>query len=218
MAAINGIDTVIFDLDGTLLDTIADLAASTNHALGQMGYPVRTTDEIRRFVGNGNRMLIKRAAPEGISEDDYERTFQLFCDHYMLHCAEQTVPYEGIQELLDGLARRGYKMGIVSNKLQAGVSELAARFFGRHISVAIGEGPDTRRKPAPDCVIRAMELLGTTPQRALYVGDSEVDLQTAANAGTRIVSVSWGFRSRDQLLALNPAYLIDRPEELLGLI
>lgn len=218
MAAINGIDTIIFDLDGTLLDTIADLATSTNHALARMGYPLRTTSEIRRFVGNGNRMLLRRATPEGISDDELEKTFQIFSEHYLLHCAEKTAPYEGIPELLEELSRRGLRMGIVSNKLQEGVTELAAKFFGKHISVAIGEGPHARRKPAPDCVLRAMELLSTTAEHTLYVGDSEVDLQTAANALTRIVSVSWGFRSREQLLAHNPAYLIDAPEELLTLI
>lgn len=218
MSTISGIDTIIFDLDGTLLDTIADLATSTNHALCQMGYPPRSIAEIRRFVGNGNRMLLKRATPDDISDDDLEKTFQIFSEHYLLHCAEKTAPYEGITELLEELSRRGFRMGIVSNKLQEGVTELAAKFFGRHISVAIGEGPDTRRKPAPDCVFRAMELLGTTAEHALYVGDSEVDLQTAANALTRIVSVTWGFRSREQLLAHNPSYLIDRPEDLLTLI
>ena len=218
MAALSGIDTIIFDLDGTLLDTIADLATSTNYALSQMGYPVHPVSNIRRFVGNGIRMLVKRAVPEGISDNEYEQTFQIFRDHYVVHCALQTTPYEGIPELLDELAKRGYKLGIVSNKLQPAVTDLARHFFDRHIRVAIGEGPNTRRKPAPDSVLRAMSLLNTTAEHTLYVGDSEVDLQTAANAGTRIVSVSWGFRSREQLLALNPPYLIDHPKELLNLI
>lgn len=212
------VDTIVFDLDGTLLDTIGDLAASTNYALCAKGYPQRTVGEIRQMVGNGIRKLVLRAVPEATSESDYEETFGLFRAHYLKHCAELTRPYEGITELVARLAERSYKMAIVSNKLQPAVSELAARFFDPYIQCAIGESPGTPRKPDPTALRQALEALGSTPATTLYVGDSEVDMATGHNAGVEVVSCSWGFRSREALAALNPRYLIDKPEELLHLL
>lgn len=218
MESITGKDSIIFDLDGTLLDTIADLAASTNYALSTKGYPTHPIDDIRRFVGNGIRVLVKRAAPGDISPTDYEETFAIFRRHYVDHCAELTRPYPGIPSLLSDLKQRGYKLAIVSNKLQPAVTILAQRFFRDQITVAIGEGPSTRRKPAPDSVLQAIGKLHTTPSRTLYVGDSEIDIETASRARTSIVSVSWGFRKRETLQSLNPRFLIDRPSQLLQIL
>lgn len=208
-------DIVIFDLDGTLLDTLADLASSVNYALRRHGLPERPTHEIRHFLGNGIRSLMRCAVPEGTDEGLSETAFQTFREHYVQHCMDRTCPYPGIMETLAGLKRRGVRMAIVSNKLQPAVSELSAHFFHDFITIAVGESETVRRKPHPDAVIRAMYDLGGTPQQTLYVGDSEVDIETARRAAVPCVSVTWGFRDEDYLRSLSPDVLIHRPEELL---
>lgn len=208
------ITTIIFDLDGTLLDTLQDLAAAVNHALASHGLPLRNETEVRSFLGNGIRSLVERAVPEGLTGEKFEQVFETFRTYYMEHCQDRTQPYEGILPLIKQLHKRGYKMGIVSNKVDAAVQELNDRFFKTYIETAVGESPTVRRKPCPDAVLAALRRLGSSPAEAVYVGDSEVDLATAENAGLPCVSVLWGFRDHDFLLAHGATRCIARPEEL----
>lgn len=209
---------IIFDLDGTLTDTLCDLMLSTNFALREMGWAERTLDEVRMFVGNGVRRLMEQAVPEDTEEEEFEECFRIFQEHYVEHCQDHTGLYAGIPELLSELRARGYKLGIVSNKLQAGVDELYRTFFQDTIQVAIGERPDVRRKPMPDMVNLALKELGVTAEESIYVGDSEVDMATARNAGLPCISVLWGFRDQDYLREIGAFRMVSKPEEILDLV
>ena len=209
-------NTFIFDLDGTLLNTLDDLAASVNYALRTHGMPERTLDEVRSFVGNGVRLLMERAIPEGSANPRFEETFATFRAYYMEHSLDKTRPYEGIPEMIHALKQRGCRLAVVSNKFYAATQELIRHFFPE-ITVAIGEheAEGIRKKPAPDTVFEALRQLGVGKEKAVYVGDSDVDLQTARNSGLPCISVLWGFRNRDFLLAHGATTFISRPEELL---
>lgn len=209
---------VIFDLDGTLLNTLEDLRDGVNHALRLQNYPERSLEEVQRFVGNGIRKLIERAVPKGTGEEEKEKVFQEFRSYYTSHCRIKTRPYEGIMELLQLLKQNHIAMAIVSNKNDAAVKELSRYYFADYIDVAIGEREGIRKKPAPDSVFEAMRLLGVEKEQAVYVGDSDVDRETAANAGLACVSVTWGFREEEMLRELQPEYLIKKPEELIGVV
>ncbi len=216
------LDTVVFDLDGTLLDTLNDLANSVNYALAKHRLPTRTIPEVRRFLGNGIRYLMKKSVGDNMQDDcEFEPVFQSFRSHYVEHCLDTTQPYPGIMPLLKALKQRGIKMAIVSNKLHPAVQELAHRFFEGYISSAVGESLTVRRKPNPDAVLAALNELGSTPNNAIYVGDSEVDLETSKNAGLRCALVTWGFRDESFLrslpLATNTQF-IHHPDELLKLL
>jgi haloacid dehalogenase superfamily, subfamily IA, variant 3 with third motif having DD or ED/haloacid dehalogenase superfamily, subfamily IA, variant 1 with third motif having Dx(3-4)D or Dx(3-4)E len=208
---------IIFDLDGTLLDTLEDLKDSLNVALNRKSLPERTLEEVRQFVGNGIHKLIERAVPEGTFEEVVEQVFQDFRSYYLEHCEDKTCAYPGIPELLEELERREISVAIVSNKADAAVRELAKTYFPK-VRVAIGEREGIARKPAPDSVFEAMRLLGVSEEEALYVGDSDVDIATAKNAGLPCVSVTWGFRREELLRSLNPAHIIHQPMELLSLL
>ena len=209
-------DTYIFDLDGTLLDTLQDLATSVNYTLRQHDMPEHSIDDIRRFVGNGVRKLMERAVPDGAQNPLFESAFATFRQYYMQHSLDTTRPYDGIPEMLDELKRRGCLIAVVSNKMMAATQELIAHFFPQ-IEVAIGEheAEGIRKKPAPDTVREALRQLGVTTKNAVYVGDSDVDIETAYNSGLPCISVLWGFRDRDFLLSHGATTLISRPEELL---
>ena len=209
---------IIFDLDGTLTDTLYDLKESTNYALRKMGWPERTIDEVRQFVGNGVRRLMERAVPSDAEELEFSECFQLFQEHYVEHCQDHTDLYPGIAELLHELKRRGYKMAIVSNKMQPGVDELYDSFFKGLIDVALGERAGWLRKPYPDMVYAALERLGVTAEEAVYVGDSEVDMATARNAGLPCISVLWGFRDRDYLKEIGAFQMVETPADILELV
>ena len=209
------IKAVIFDLDGTLLDTLEDLKNAVNYALRTMDMPERTLDEVRRFVGNGVRNLMLRAVPEGDSNPKFEETFALFKSYYGEHCKENTGAYRGILPLMEELKARDVKMAIVSNKIDFAVKELNEEYFGQYTSAAIGEMENVARKPAPDTVLKAMRELGVEACDCIYVGDSDVDIQTAKNSGMPCVSVTWGFRDREFLIENGAQILIDRPDELL---
>lgn len=213
-------DTVIFDLDGTLMDTLEDLAAAVNEILRRHGYPVRSIGEVRRIVGNGLRQTLTLCLPEGTAEAVVEELLPEFADYYQSHCQIRTKPYDGIEETLAELCRRGYKLAIVSNKRDAAVKTLRDDRFREYVPVAIGENESAgiRKKPAPDTVYQALKELGGSRERAIYVGDSEVDKKTADNAGLPCISVDWGFRDREELEKLSPDYLISRPEELLEIL
>ncbi len=208
-------DTYIFDLDGTLLSTLDDLAASTNYALRRHGMPEHTLDEVRWMVGNGVRLLIERATPGGASNPQFDSVFATFRSHYVEHSLDTTRPYPGIMEMLTELKRRGRRIAVVSNKFYAATQELCRHFFGDTVEVAIGERENIRRKPAPDTVIEALRQLGVGPEGAVYVGDSEVDVATARNSGLPCISVLWGFRDRDFLTEHGATTFITSPEEIL---
>lgn len=191
--------TVIFDLDGTLLDTLQDLADAVNYALRKEGMPERTIDEVRQFVGNGVRLLMIRAVPGGESNPLFEETFAQFKEYYGEHCNDNTKPYEGMIELLETLKSKGYSVAIVSNKIDFAVKELSVLYFKGIVPVAIGEKEGVRRKPAPDTVREALKELGRTAEEAVYVGDSDVDIETAKNADMPCISVLWGFRDLEFL-------------------
>ena len=210
-------NTYIFDLDGTLLDTLGDLAAATNYALRQHGMPEHSIDDVRRFVGNGVRKLMERAIPDGAHNPDFEATFATFRQYYMQHSLDTTQPYEGISETLAALKARGCRLAVVSNKMMAATQELCQHFFPDTIEVAIGENEAAgiRKKPAPDTVYAALDVLGEGKGNAVYVGDSDVDIQTAANAGLPCISVLWGFRDKAFLTENGAKTFISTPSELL---
>ena len=210
-------NTYIFDLDGTLLDTLGDLAAATNYALRQHGMPEHSIDDVRRFVGNGVRKLMERAIPNGAHNPDFEATFATFRQYYMQHSLDTTQPYEGISETLAALKAKGCRLAVVSNKMMAATQELCQHFFPDTIEVAIGENEAAgiRKKPAPDTVYAALDALGVGKGNAVYVGDSDVDIQTAANAGLPCISVLWGFRDKAFLTENGAKTFISTPSELL---
>lgn len=214
----NNIKAVIFDLDGTLLNTLEDLTDSVNASLGQFGFPTRKIEEVRTFVGNGIHKLIERAVPEGSTENEIENVFDAFREHYLVHCQDKTKPYDGISSMLDTLIQMGYALAIVSNKADAAVKKLSADYFSNQITVAIGEKEGVKRKPAPDSVYEALRELGVAKEEAIYVGDSDVDIATAKNAGLPCISVTWGFREEAFLNAMKPDYLIHTPEEIFKIL
>ncbi len=208
-------DTYIFDLDGTLLCTLEDLAASTNYALRKNGMPEHSIDEIRMFVGNGVKKLMQRAIPNGENNPKFEQTYALFRQHYLEHNLDTTHPYEGIPELLAELKRRGKHLAIVSNKFYTATQELARHFFPDTIEVAIGERETIKKKPAPDTVIEALKQLGVTAERAVYIGDSDVDIMTAKNCNLPCISVLWGFREKNFLIEHGGTTFVHHPKEIL---
>ena len=214
--------TIIWDLDGTLMDTLLDLMCSVNYALEKHGMPVRTYQEIRSFVGNGVKRLLELSVPDGLNNPSFEEVFADFKSHYIVHCQDQTGLYEGIAETLKELKARGIRMAVVSNKLQSGVTELfesQVRTVGKeeticlkdYIEVAIGERPEMARKPAADMVNKAFEEMGIGKQDAVYIGDSEVDLATARNSGLPCISVLWGFRDKDFLKQQGAEVFVENP-------
>ncbi|MDD6842677.1 MAG: HAD-IIIA family hydrolase [Prevotellaceae bacterium] len=207
--------TFIFDLDGTLLNTLNDLAASTNHALLTNGMAERSIDEVRQFVGNGVRLLIERAVEPGTDKATIDRVFADFKTHYMHHSLDTTRPYDGIMDMLHELRHRGIRIAVVSNKLYAATRELCHHFFADTVEVAIGEKEGIRRKPSPDTVIEAMLELGVDKADAVYVGDSDVDIATAKNCGMPCISVLWGFRDKDFLIEHGAQTFVSHPSELL---
>lgn len=213
-------NTVIFDLDGTLMDTLEDLANAVNEILRRNGYPVRTIQEVRRIVGNGLRQTLTLCLPEGTDTEVIDKLLPEFASYYQENCRIKTKPYDGITDTLRELCARGYKLAIVSNKRDEAVKTLNEEWFQAYVKVAIGENESAgiRKKPAPDTVYQALTELGSEKEDAVYVGDSEVDKMTADNAGLPCISVDWGFRDRDELIKLEPAYLISRPEELLEIL
>ena len=208
--------TYIFDLDGTLLSTLNDLAASTNYALRWAGMPERTIEEVRMFVGNGIKLLMERAIPEGVNNPKFEETYAKFREHYMEHNLDTTRPYDGVPELLHELKRRGKHLAIVSNKFYAATQDLAKHFFPDTIEVAIGERENIRKKPAPDTVLEALRQLNVSKEDAVYIGDSDVDIMTAKNCGLPCISVLWGFRDKDFLIEHGGSLFVDKPIEILS--
>ena len=206
--------TVIFDFDGTLLVTLEDLTDAVNYALEAYKMPLRTIEEVRNFVGNGVRNLMLQAVPDGEKNPSFEEIFSLFKEYYGEHCNDKTGPYKGILELMEELRKQGYVMGIVSNKIDSAVKELNSMYFADYIQVAIGEKEGVQRKPAPDTVFAALQELGMEKETAIYIGDSEVDLATARNAGIPCISVLWGFREREFLEECGADMFAETPKDI----
>ena len=211
-------NTVIFDLDGTLLNTLDDLTDSVNFALGEMGYPLHTADEVRMMVGNSVIYLIEQALPDGTDKEIFDKTLALFESHYQTNMRNKTAPYDGVMQMLDKLSTEGYKLAVVSNKPDVFTQELVGELFGKYIPLAIGRSETIARKPAPDMLELAIKQLGSDPDSTVYVGDSEVDVETSINAGVDCVGCLWGFRDRETLESAGAEYIISSTDELVGLI
>lgn len=209
---------VIFDLDGTLLNTLGDLRAATNHALEVRGLPPHSMEEIRQFIGNGIRLLIRRAMPEGTPEAEIDAALDDFKAYYAAHIHDRTVPYDGIPQLLTALRKRGIKVAVLSNKIDSASQQLIEYFFPGKTDVVFGEHVGVPRKPDPTSCRIVMQQLGVQPEQVLYVGDSGTDMQTAKNAGLYAVGVTWGFRSKEVLLKYGADVLVHRPEQILQIL
>lgn len=226
-------NAIIWDLDGTLMDTIVDLKNAVNYALRLNGMEERSLDEVRQFVGNGVRRLVELAVPETMERGKqnpelFEKVFSDFKTYYVEHCQDNTGLYEGIAEALKALKEKGIRMAVVSNKLQQGVTELAnsdVHTVGKndalrlcdYMDATIGERPEMARKPAPDMVLKALEELGVEKDDAVYIGDSEVDVQTARNSGLQCISVLWGFRDIDLLKEYGADVFVDKPMQIVSM-
>ena len=209
---------IIFDMDGTLLDSLTDLQNTLNYCFRKVGFQERTYEEVRSFVGNGLKTLIERAVPAGTSMEKTEEILAMFKPHYMEHCTDFTAPYDGVKEMLKELKEAGYEMAIVSNKADEALKVLGKQFFGEYIDIAIGERAGMNKKPAPDLVYLAMEQLGAKAENTVYVGDSEVDYQTAINSGLKCISVLWGFRDKELLKEYGADCFAAIPEDVVKMI
>ena len=205
--------TILFDLDGTLLDTLDDLTDAVNRSLVRYGLPQRSRAEVRAFLGNGARYLMEHAAP-GLEAERFDALLRDYKADYDANCCVRTAPYPGIDALLQTLRAAGCRTGIISNKPDSAVQPLYERFFADTMDTAVGEREGIRRKPAPDAVLAAMERLGASPEQTLYVGDTEVDLETARNAGVDCAAVTWGFREVEQLEAAGAIMLFSSADAL----
>ena len=208
----------IFDLDGTLLDTLGDLHASVNFALREFGFPERTIDEVRRFIGNGVVKLMERSTPDGVDAATQKACLDVFRVHYLEHMSDTTAPYANVVDLLKNLRAKGIKTAVVSNKLHTAVEELCESYFTGLIDKAVGVSVEAERKPSPVNVIRTAELFGAELHECIYIGDSEVDVQTAHNADVQCIGITWGFRDRDCLSDNGCDFIADTADEVYSLI
>lgn len=211
-------ELIVFDMDGTILDTLKDLKNSMNHTLRLYNMPERTLDEIRSFVGNGIRKLIERAAVSGTPETIIEAIHKDFMKHYEVHCADFTKPYDGVNDLILELKSRGYKTAVVSNKAHDAVLDLCDQYFPALFDLALGEKPEIAKKPAADMVNLALEKLQISREKAVYIGDSDVDVATARNSNLDMIAVDWGFRTREFLVEQGAKTIVSHPEEILQLV
>ncbi|MBQ7980652.1 MAG: HAD family hydrolase [Oscillospiraceae bacterium] len=206
-------ELAIFDLDGTILNTLDDLADSVNHVLAQHGFPLHTKDEVRMMVGNGILNLIKRALPKGTEQGTVEAVFADFNAHYKLHSADKTKPYDGITEMLEQLKANGVKLAVVSNKADYAMQTLCEKYFSGFFDAVAGEKQGVPKKPAPDGVNAILCKLGVERNKSVYIGDSDVDIQTADNAGLTCIAVDWGFRDRALLEKNGAEIIVSSPSE-----
>ena len=211
-------ELIIFDMDGTILDTLEDLKNSMNHTLRLHNMPERTIDEIRSFVGNGILKLIERAAVEGTSNEKIKAIHKDYMAHYEIHCADFTKPYDGVIDLIRKLRERGYKTAVVSNKAHDAVLDLCAQYFPGLFDFALGERPEIAKKPAPDMVNLVLHELQVSREKAVYIGDSDVDVATARNSNLDMIAVDWGFRTREFLIEQGAKTIVSNPEEVLALV
>ena len=211
---------VIFDLDGTLINTLEDLKNSTNYAHSCLNYPTKTIDEICQFVGNGVAKLIERAIPDGKDNPDFQQCLETFKNHYSKNMYNKTAPYNKIPQMLKTLKQKGYITAVVSNKFDMAVKELCSKYFPDLIDFAAGENEacGIRKKPAPDTVLKVLEKFNLTNNEAVYVGDSDVDIMTAKNSRMPCISVTWGFRNREFLTKHDAEIIIDSPDEIIDIL
>ncbi len=208
----------IFDMDGTILNSLEDLADSLNYVLSVHGYPKRTLEEVRNFVGNGIRKLVERGVPEPVDSSRLDQLCQEHKDYYKLHCADKTRPYDGIPELLRNLRQAGCRTAVVSNKADYAVQALCNNYFEGLFDTAVGEKPSVLKKPAPDSVNEVLKRLHIAREDAVYIGDSDVDIETARNAGMDSIIVDWGFRERVFLIEKGATLIVSAPKEVEKLI
>ncbi len=208
----------VFDMDGTILNTLEDLADSTNYALKANGLPERTIDEVRRFVGNGIRLLIERAVPTDTDKKLTDKVFDTFKEYYKTHCAVKTRPYDGIKDVLLELRKAGCLTAVVSNKADFAVQDLCKDYFDNLFDFAIGEREGIKKKPAPDSVFEVLSKLNVEKDNAVYIGDSDVDFATSVNAGMDVIMVGWGFRDEEFLREKGAKRVIKQPSEILDII
>ena len=209
------IDTIIFDLDGTLLNTLEDLKDSVNYALQKQNFPLRNLTEIRSFVGNGIRLLMERSVPENVVNTDvFEVCFKDFCDYYKIHMEDKTAPYDGINEMLSNIKSAGFKTAIVTNKADFAAQDLCKRMFGKNIDLVVGSSDDRPNKPAPDGVFYALERLGSKIENTVFVGDADTDILTAKNAELVSIGVLWGFRDREIIEKEGAEYIVETVNDL----
>ena len=209
---------VIFDLDGTLLDTLDDLCNSVNYSLRTNNFPERSLAEVRIFVGNGIRLLIERSVPEGTSKELIDKTFECFKTYYAVHCNDKTKTYPGVMDMLKELKKNGYKIAVLSNKAQYAVTKLCDIYFNNLLDDAVGARENVAKKPSPDALYICAENNNINLNNVIYVGDSDVDVATANNAGVRGIAVTWGFRSRELLIKCGAENLADNTDELLQIL
>lgn len=208
------LDTIIFDLDGTLLNTLEDLKDSVNFALENNGLPPRNLDEIRSFVGNGIRLLVERAVPENTDKETVDICFKEFCAYYKIHMEDKTAPYDNVNEMLCNIKKAGYKTAIVTNKADFAAQDLCKRMFGETIDFVVGSTDNRPNKPAPDGVFYALEKLGSKLENTIFVGDADTDILTAKNAGLPSIGVLWGFRDREIIEKAGAEYIVDTVKSL----
>ena len=212
------INTIVFDLDGTLLNTLEDLKDSVNYDLERQGFPLRDLNEIRSFVGNGIRLLMERAVPESIDNETFEICFKDFCDYYKIHMEDKTVPYDGINEMLTNIKKAGFKTAIVTNKADFAAQDLCKRMFGKNIDFVVGSSDDRPNKPAPDGVFYALEKLDSKIENTVFVGDADTDILTAKNANLPSIGVLWGFRDREVIEEAGAEYIVESVNDLQKLL
>ncbi len=205
----------IFDLDGTILDTLTDLWSAVNYTMRQFGYPTLTKEQVGDRTGNGIARLVKLSLPEGVDEDAQKRALAIFKQYYVEHCADNAKPYERIKDVIATLKESGAKCAVISNKADEAVQKLAKDYFDGSFDVVIGQKDGVRQKPYPDEVESVLKELGVKKQDAVYIGDSEVDVQTAKNANLDLIAVSWGFRGKARLIECGAKVIIDTPEQIL---
>ena len=209
---------IVFDLDGTLVDTIYDLYSAVNFALKKRGYTERTLEQVRSFVGNGISNLMERSAPEGCSEKEINCLLKDFSEYYLKHCCDNSVPYGGIAELLETLRERGIKVAVITNKAHNMAAIILEKLFGNVFDSVVGMSDMYPKKPNPTSTLKTLEKLGVKREESLFIGDSEVDILTAKNSNIKSVGVSWGFRSVEKLRKTGADYIITSPFELLSII
>lgn len=211
-------ELVIFDMDGTILNTLLDLTDSVNAVLAENGFPEKTEQQVRSYLGNGLLALARLSLPQGCDEGTVERVFSQLKDYYAGHCAIRTCPYDGILPLIRRLKAGGVKVAVVSNKIDEAVQSLCVDYFESIFDFAIGERPGMNKKPSPDPVFAVLDTMGFKREQAVYVGDTEVDIATAKNAGMDCIAVDWGFRNRDYLETLGAEYLISDPAAIADIV
>lgn len=210
--------TIVFDCDGTLLDTLTDLRNAVNYVLRLHKFPERSVPQVKASLGNGVAHLMRESLPNSVTDNEFNTYLDEFKTYYGEHLQDYTAPYPGILDMLDTLRAKGYKLAVVSNKIQEGITPLNKEYFGDRLPVAIGERPGLQRKPAPDMVLQALKELDSTPEESIYIGDSEVDVATANNSGLLCIGVTWGFRDETLHHELGVQYIARKAEDIVTII